>query len=128
MSLRLLLSFLLVGHGVAHLVGFVVPWKLMTAPQMAYRTTVLAGWINLGDAGIRAVGVIWLAAGLSFVLLGAAVMAGAMWRHEAFIVAVCASLVLCILGWPDARWGLVANVVVAGFVLALVQWGPLVRL
>ena len=54
------LSALLVAHGVAHLVGFAVPWKLVSTAEVPYRTTILGGMIDIGDTGARALGVVWL--------------------------------------------------------------------
>ena len=62
----------LIAHGVAHLVGFVVPWKLVSTAEVPYRTTIL-GW----------------------------------------------SIVLCVVGWPEARIGLVVNVVLLAVLLAM---------
>lgn len=115
--IRFALAALLIAHGVAHIVGFVVPWRLVETPEVPYRTTVLAGMIDLGDAGIRAVGIIWLLTALGFVLLGSAVLAGFSVRAWMFALLVF-SLVLCIAGWPDARIGVAVNVVLLGVLLA----------
>lgn len=52
--MRFAVSALLTVRGVAHLVGFVVPWKLMTTPEMPYRSTIPGGVMDVGDAGVRA--------------------------------------------------------------------------
>ena len=54
--MRFALAALLIAHGVAHLVGFLVPWKLLSTAEVPYRTTVLGGLIEVGDAGARALG------------------------------------------------------------------------
>ena len=103
--MRFALSALLIAHGVAHLVGFVVPWKLVSTAEVPYRTTILGGMIDVGDAGTRALGVVWLMAALAFVLLAGAVLAG--WNVRLWIFAMLAlSIVLCVVGWPEARIGL----------------------
>lgn len=53
--MRFFVALILFGHGFAHLVGFVVPWRMTTLPQMPYKTTVLADAIDVGNAGIRVV-------------------------------------------------------------------------
>ena len=55
--MRSALAALLIAHGVAHLVRFVVPWKLLSTVEMPYRTTILGGVTDVGDAGARALGV-----------------------------------------------------------------------
>jgi hypothetical protein len=51
--MRFAFAFLLLGPAVAHLVGFVSSWKLATLAELPYKTTVLAGRVDVGDAGIR---------------------------------------------------------------------------
>lgn len=113
MIMRLALSAFLIAHGVAHVVGFAVPWRLMETPDLPYRTTLLAGTIDVGDAGARAVGILWLLAALAFVLIGSTLLAG--WNvRVALFLALGFSLGLCVLGWPDARTGVVVNAALLG--------------
>ena len=46
--MRSLFALLLIAHGIAHLVGFVVPFGLMSNPDLAERTTVLGGALDVG--------------------------------------------------------------------------------
>ena len=120
--MRQALSALLIAHGVAHLVGFVVPWKLLASPETPYRTTILAGAIDVGDAGVRALGLLWLTAAVGFVFLGGALLAGL--NARAWLLAMpLVSLGLCALGWPDARIGVAVNVVLVGVLLLMPQLG-----
>jgi hypothetical protein len=112
------LSALLIAHGVAHLVGFAVPWRLISTPDVPYRTTLLGGAIDVGDAGARAVGILWLVAAAGFVLLGSAGIAGWSVRSPLY-VALVLSLTLCVLGWPDARIGVWVNVMLLGVLLLM---------
>ena len=100
--MRWLLSFLLFAHGVAHLVGFVSSWKLATLAELPYKTTIVAGRIDVGDGGIRVIGVLWLLAALAFLVAAGAVAAATGWAGRFTLVAVVTSLVLCVAGWPDA--------------------------
>ncbi len=116
--MRVALAAVLFAHGVAHLVGFVVPWKLVSTAEAPYRTTILGGVTDLGDAGARAVGVVWLVAALAFVLLAGAVLAG--WNVKLWVFAMLAlSSVLCIVGWPEARIGLAVNAVLLAALLSM---------
>lgn len=125
MTIRLLLSGLLAAHGVAHVVGFVASWRLIALPDLPYKTTILGGLVDLGDAGIRIVGVLWLLAGLSFVVSAWAVLSGQSWWQSIVTFAFGASLVLCTVGLPDARLGFVANALVLGLAWLAVRWGAL---
>ncbi len=66
--MRALLGGALVVHGVAHLVGFVVPWRIVSSGEVPYRTTLLG--VDIGQAGVRAVGLAWLVVAVLFVVLG----------------------------------------------------------
>ena len=50
----------LIAHGLVHLLGFVVNWQLASLAEMPYKTTLLAGALDVGATGIRAVGLLWL--------------------------------------------------------------------
>ncbi len=106
--MTMLFALLLIAHGIAHLVGFVVPWGLMAAPDVVNRTTILAGAVDIGAAGARALGLLWLALAIGFVVAGAALVAA---RQDVVWIARLAavSLVLCIVAWPDTRIGLGVN-------------------
>ena len=116
--MRFVLGALLIAHGIAHLVGFVVPWKLVSTAEVPYRTTILGGVLDLGDAGARALGVAWLVAALAFVLLAGAVLAG--WNVRLWTFAMLSlSIALCVVGWPEARIGLVVNAILLAALLAM---------
>ena len=107
--MRFLLAAILGAHGVAHLVGFVSSWRLMTLPEMPYKTTTLGGRLDLGDVGVRMLGGLWLLAALAF--FGCAVAFASEVRVAArlTILACVASLVLCAAEWPASRIGLAVN-------------------
>jgi hypothetical protein len=108
--MKALLFALLVAHGVAHFVGFAVPWRLLASPEMPYKTTVLNGRIDLGGVGIRTVGALWLVVGATMIAAGAAWLLSWPAPMRWTIGSVLASLVLCVVEWPLTRIGLTVNV------------------
>ncbi|MEA2722947.1 MAG: hypothetical protein QOH59_718, partial [Gemmatimonadales bacterium] len=62
--MRAALSFFFIVHGIAHLPGFLVPWRLAAPAEIPYTTTVLGGTADLGRVGIRIVSIVWLMAAL----------------------------------------------------------------
>ncbi len=107
--IRIIVAVLLIGHGLVHLLGFVVPWRLATLEEMPYKTTLLAGTLDVGTAGIRVVGVLWLLAAIGFVVAGVGVFIQQPWWGTVTLGVTLFSLVLCILGWPEARFGVLVN-------------------
>ncbi len=106
---RILLSLVLAAHGLIHLLGFVVNWQLAALAEMPYKTILLAGLLDVGEAGIRAVGVLWLLAAVGFAIAGVALLARRRWWRALALWVTPFSLALCILGWPDSQFGLWVN-------------------
>ena len=105
----------LIAHGLVHLLGFVVNWQLASLAEMPYKTTLLAGALDVGATGIRAVGLLWLLGAVGFVVAGGAVFNLRPWWRVFTLGATLFSLALCILGWPDARFGLLVNLAILAF-------------
>jgi hypothetical protein len=123
---RYVLGVLLLIHGFAHLVGFLVPWRLAKLEEMPYKTTLLGGRWDVGDGGIRAVGILWLLVGGAFFVVGGTATLTGVLFGPALLAIATVSTVLCILGWPDSKIGLPVNlVIVALFLFARSQgWLP----
>lgn len=121
--MRIVFAALLLAHGVAHLPGFLVSWQLRTFPEMPYRTAILGGSVDVGDGGIKAIGVAWLVSSVLFVVAAGATLMRPTWWHTLVYIAVGLSTALCVVGWPDARLGLVANAVVVLILVTAVRFG-----
>ena len=114
--IRRIAAVLLALHGVIHLIGFVAPWRIATLEGFAYRTTVFIGALDVGDVGVRVIGLVWL--GLTFGFLAAAY---GVWRSEPWAVGLTgvlaiASLIVCLLGLPETAAGIAINVVIVAAV------------
>jgi len=109
---RYALAAVVAAHGVIHLIGFVVPWGLAEVVGFPYRTTVLDGTADLGEAGVRVVGIVWLACTVGFIV--AAVGIARLWPWALPLTATLAglSLVVCIIGLPETAAGIVVNVAI----------------
>ena len=116
-------AVILFGHGVAHLPGFLVAWRLATLSELPHRTTVLANSVKVGERGIRVVGVLWLIAALAFTACGMGALGRAPWWRPVAVMAAAFSIVLCILGWPDSRIGAFVSVAIAALLLVAGQMG-----
>jgi hypothetical protein len=109
--MRTALAIVLAVHGIAHLPGFLVPWRISSPPDLPHQTSLLNGALEVGDLGARVIGVLWL---LTALALGAAAVAtyraAPHWATFALTV-VMFSLILSALGWPASRIGLAVNIV-----------------
>ena len=107
--MRFAFAFFLLIHGIAHLPGFVVPWRLATLTEMPYKTTLLSGAVDVGPVGARAIGLLWLLAGLGCVATAVAALRGTPGWPTFALGVLGLSLALSVLGWPDSGMGLVIN-------------------
>ena len=99
-------------HGLIHVIGFVVPWRIATLEGFAYRTTAFDGGLDLGAGGVQVIGLVWLALTLAFLVAGYGVWRGASWAVGLTGALAIASLVVCILGLPETVAGVAINLVV----------------
>ena len=104
-------------HGVAHLVGFVVPWKLAELPDAPYRTTLFDGGWDVGHKGIRIVGTLWLFTAVTFAVCAVGLVMGMPWWPRLTLATAVFSLVMSILGWPQAKIGIPINAVIIAALL-----------
>ena len=109
--MRIVLAVLMAVHGVAHLVGFAGAWKLVPG-GFPYRTTVLGGQVDLGNAGIRAVGLLWLITAVAFVTVAVGAVAGVAWWAPAALAIATVSLLLTVLEFPEAHTGAVIDIAI----------------
>lgn len=122
--MRIAFATLMLAHGVAHIVGFLVPWKLVPAtPEVPYRTTILRGAVDLGDAGIRVYGLAWMGLALMFAAVAVALFLRAPWWYRAALGVAGVSAMFCLASWPEARIGLATNLVIAIVIVAGLQLG-----
>ena len=114
--LRTGLAILMVLHGLAHLVGFAGAWQI--APEgFPHKTTILDGHVDLGNAGIRVVGTLWLITAIAFVVAATSTLTGVAWWPQLALIVAIVSLLLSIAELPEARLGVAINV---GIIAALI--------
>jgi hypothetical protein len=95
-----------------HLLWFVVPWRITTVDGLPYSTKVLMHRIDVGRAGIRFVGLLWLAATVLWVAAGLALIFAAPWWQALAAAAALYSAALCVLGLSDAKYGLAIDLAI----------------
>ena len=126
--MRIAMGIFLLVHGLCHFVGFVVPWKILTMKEEPYRTTLMAGALDVGSVGIRLVGVLWLLACVAFMASGIGALASWAWWRTAVVPLALASSVLCVLGLPGAKIGILANGLLLAYVAgSSLRWLPEIK-
>ena len=121
--MRLLVSLFLIAHGIAHFAGFLVYWKITEFEEMPYRTTLFAGKVDVGDTGIRVMGIFWLLGGVAFILVGVLAMVTRAWWESFTLVTAGCSLLLSASGWPDSKFGVAVNLLIIAFLVSGI-WSP----
>lgn len=121
--MRVAIGIAMLLHGAAHLVGFAESWQWAMTESVPYKTTVLSGRLDLGWAGMRIAGVLWLLAALVFGLVAAGALLNTDWWVSMALPAAVASLVLSVVWWPESRVGVAVNAVLITVVVVGRQLG-----
>ncbi len=119
----LVAALVLALHGLIHLIGFVVPWRIATLDGFPYATTALWGRLELGASGAQVLGLAWLVVAVAFVAAAVGVGGRRPWAIRLTVLAAVASLAICLLGSPAAFAGVVVNAAILVIVAAR-QLGP----
>ena len=105
--LAIILIVFAVIHGLIHLMGFAAYWPLVKIDQLPYKTTLLSGRWEVGPGGMRLYSLLWLLAGLGFVVAALALAFGqGFWAPL-----MLGSALLSLLTWIDVAFLLVLLVV-----------------
>lgn len=111
---RWIVGFLLVGHGLIHVLGPLEIWGLADVEALSGEPT-----IDLGSAAVQAFALAWLCALVTLVVAGIAVIARQPWWRALAIIGVVISQAAIVAWWDDAAAGTVANLlIIAAVVLA----------
>jgi hypothetical protein len=120
--MRWMLAAVLVGHGIAHLVGFAVNWQLVSDAERPFTTSILGGW-DVGPAGIKVLGVMWLAPAAAFLAAAALLIGNDSSALAVMATALAASFAMCLLQWPTTYIGFNLDVLLVAFVFLGPQIG-----
>jgi hypothetical protein len=113
-SVRTGLAILMALHGAAHSVE---AWR--KSPKDApHGTTVLDGHIHMGSGAVRFVDALWLLTGSAFAIVAIATLFATSWWPSLGLTVAFGSLLLCTSRLPNARMGVVLNVVIIALLVA----------
>jgi hypothetical protein len=115
--LTIIAAVVLIVHGLIHLMGTAVYVRHAEIKGLSYKTTLLGGRWELGDAGIRIFGALWILPAVGFVAAALALFAGWMWWKPVLVGVALVSLALTALDWSSAFMGAIVDIVILGLVL-----------
>jgi len=103
--MRTILAIIIAFHGIIHFMGFAKAFNLMEISQLTQQIPKPAG-------------VLWLIAGLLFVLVAVLFFFNKDWWWMPAMVAIILSQALIVISWQDAKFGTIANIIVLVAVIA----------
>ena len=105
-------------HGLVHLMGFFAYWPLMVIPDLAYKTTILGGQMDLGVLGMRAFSILWLIPSLGFLAIAAAMIRRWPRWQSVLLTITLISCIVTALDWTVAFRGTLVDVaILIGFLI-----------
>ena len=111
-------AFVLLFHGLIHIIGFLKEWNLAPIRQLSGVTS-----FSLNKNAALITGICWLIACLLFIVCAISYYLSKDWWWLLAIGAIVLSQVLIVLYWRDAKWGTVANIIIlTGIIMAYAQW------
>ncbi|MGM0588079.1 MAG: hypothetical protein ACQETE_06690 [Bacteroidota bacterium] len=96
---KLVVSFIILLHGLIHLLGFVKAFNLAPVDQLTQSIS-------------KPVGLLWLVSSVLFLLVLMLYWTQHEWWWMAGALAVTLSQILIILSWSDAKFGTLANIII----------------
>jgi hypothetical protein len=126
--MHIIIGLFIIAHGLVHLVGFLTYWRIVTLEEMPYTTTLFSGKVDVGDVGIRIMGILWLLTALAFSAAGLALIFSQPWWQPLTLYTAIFSLILTLTGWPDARFGVLINLLILAylFIGGSLGWLPVI--
>jgi len=117
--LKIIYSVFLFVHGFAHLVEFLVNWKIIKDKEIQYKTTVFNGKYNIGPIGTKVLGIVWLLIGIYFGYMGYLGLSNPMAYLDIVLYIAINSFILTLASLPDTKFGIIANILLIGYILLI---------
>ena len=115
--MRLAIALFVLVHAIAHLLQFADAFRLIPAGGIPYRTTLLDGRLDVGNGGIRLMGMLWFTLAIAFAAVAVGMALDTTWWVNVAGVGAVISLLMTLLEAPRAQVGLWINVVILTAIL-----------
>jgi hypothetical protein len=105
-------------HGLIHLIGFAVPWRLMTSAEIADPGTALWGRVALSEPMPQVIGLVWLIVAVVLTVAAVGLWTGRGWARSVLAAGAISSVPIAVLGLPSTVMGLAVDVALLALVAA----------
>ena len=107
-----LLILFFIAHGIAHLVGTLIYWKMMPGTQdVPYKTTLFFGYFEIGALGASVLGLIYLVLAFLFVIVGMALLVNKLtFESNLVIMIIMLSMLLTLLDLTQTYIWFIINI------------------
>lgn len=116
---RVAAAAVLAMHGLIHLLGFAVYWRLAEVEGISYRTNLLSGDLPVGEIGAWAFGLMWLVGAVAFLAVGFSLLLARPWWRTLALGTTLFSLAVTVLGLPDSPYGVAVNLAILAYLLVV---------
>jgi hypothetical protein len=99
-------------HGLIHVLGTVVYLRVAEIDGFAFKTTLLAGRVDLGEPGIRVFGALWILPAAGFLVSAVGLWFGWWWWLPAVVASIVVSVILTTADWNVAFAGAIADIAI----------------
>lgn len=116
--MKIALAIFLFAHSTAHFAGFVVFWRNVHRNlHNRYRRVFLGKDTEFEKFGFRFMAVLYLISALAFCYFGIELLTGIHLFWDNIWRVTIISLVMCVVGWPKAKLGVIANAILILFLI-----------
>jgi hypothetical protein len=119
---KTMVAAVLVGHGLIHLLGVTAYLKIAELTDLPYKTTLLAGRLDIGDGGARVFGMLWILPAVGFMAAAAGLVMATSWWLPLLVTTTLTSAALSALDTPKALVGLVVNLTILAVLGVRALW------
>lgn len=107
MLLKWILFAVLLIHGLIHIIGTLTEFDLVEIEDFSGKTL-----ISLTDNTKKVLGVVWAVVMIMFLVAAYGLYSDLYWWIPLTIASIIISQILVIIWWPDAKFGIVANLLI----------------
>ena len=116
--MKIALAIFLFINSLVHFAGFIIFWKNKQYDiNQRYRRVFLRKDPAMENAGFRIIAILFFLIAIIYFFFGISLLTGINLFWDNIWRVTILSLIFCIVGWPKAKFGVVANVILILFLI-----------